>query len=169
MHVLLAVMAWLAGLLLWMPAAFAQGAEDAGVKLRVAVALVRFAELPGPPRNGLLQWCVATHADPPPAVLALQGRKVGSTELRLRLTQEFEGCDVLYVDSSFEDWRELLAGLPAPVLTVSDIPGFLAAGGMVELVLESDAVRFDVNLRALRAQSIRLPPQVLSLARQVRN
>jgi hypothetical protein len=47
------------------------------------------------------------------------------------------------------------------------MPGFLAAGGMVELVIDSDAVRFDVNLRALREQHIRLPAKVLSLARQV--
>lgn len=169
MHKLLAAMAWLAGLLLAASSACAQGPEDTGVKLRVAVALVRFAELPGPRRNGPLQWCVATHGNPRPAVLALDGQKVGNTELRLQLAPDVQGCDVLYVDSSFGDWRSLLAGLRAPALTISDIPGFLAAGGMVELVLESDAVRFDINLRALRAQSIRLPSQVLSLARQVRN
>lgn len=169
MHNLLAAMVWLAGLLLAASPACAQGAEDTGVKLRVAVALVRFAELPGPPRNGPLQWCVAMHGNPPPAVLALHGQKVGNTELRLQLAPDMQGCDVLYVDSSFVGWRSLLAGPRAPALTISDIPGFLAAGGMVELVLESDAVRFDINLRALRAQSIRLPSRVLSLARQVRN
>lgn len=149
--------------------AFAQGTEDAGVKLRVATAIARFVELPAHRRNGALQWCVATQGKPAPAVLALQGQKVGALEVQLQLAPPFDNCDLLYVDSSFAGWRSLLGKRQAPGLTVSDIPGFLAAGGMVELVLESDAVRFDVNLRALRAQSIRLPSQVLSLAREVRN
>ena len=164
----LAAAAWLAGLLLANPAALAQS-EDTGVKMRVAMAIARFAELPAPRRNGPLQWCVAAHGKLSQAVLQLQGQKVGSMEVQLQLEPPFQACDVLYVDASFGDWRSLLAGSRAPALTVSDIPGFLAAGGMVELVLESDAVRFDVNLQALRARSIRLPPQVLSLARQVRN
>ncbi len=164
----LAAAAWLAGLLLANPAALAQ-AEDTGVKLRVAMAIARFAELPEPRRRGPLLWCVAAHGKLSQAVLQLQGQKVGSLDVQLQLVPPFQACDVLYVDASYGDWRPLLAEPRAPALTVSDIPGFLAAGGMVELVLESDAVRFDVNLRALRAQAIRLPPQVLSLARQVRN
>ena len=144
------------------------GAEDTGVKLRVATAIARFVELPAP-RGTALRWCVAMQGNPPAALLALEGQKVGSRQVQLQLEAPFQGCDVLYVDASFGGWRSLLAAPGTPVLTVSDIPGFIAAGGMIELVLESDAVRFDVNLGALRAQSIRLPPQVLSLARQVRN
>lgn len=168
MRALAGATTWLAALLLAVATGPAQGAEDTGVKLRVATAIARFVELPAP-RGGALKWCVATQGKPPASVLALQGQKVGNMEIQLQLAVPFHGCDVLYVDASFADWRSLLTASDTPVLTVSDIPGFIAAGGMVELVLESDAVRFDVNLRALRAQSIRLPSQVLSLARQVRN
>lgn len=160
--------AWLAVLLLAAAPGLAHGAEDTGVKLRVATAIARFVEMPAP-RDGAMKWCVATRGQPSAAVLALQGQKVGSREVQLQLAGPFQDCEVLYVDASVEDWRPLLAACGAPVLTVSDIPGFIAAGGMVELVLESDAVRFDVNLGALRAQSIRLPSRVLSLARLVRN
>jgi hypothetical protein len=151
--------AWVA-LLLAAPAGLARGAEDAGVKLRVATAIARFAELPTPRArgDGPLHWCIATQGRPTSAQLALQGQKMGTLEVKLQIAPPFQHCDVLYVDSSFADWRSLLGRLQAPTLTVSDIPG-----------LESDAVRFDVNLRALRAKSIRLPSQVLSLAREVRN
>ncbi|HWL62526.1 MAG TPA: YfiR family protein [Steroidobacteraceae bacterium] len=168
MRVLAGTTAWLAALLLAAASCPAQGAEDTGVKLRVATAIARFVELPAR-RGSTLKWCVAAQGKPPAVVLALEGQKVGSMEVQLQLAAPFHGCDVLYVDASVADWRALLAASEAPVLTVSDIPGFIAGGGMVELVIESDSVRFDVNLRALRAQSIRLPPQVLSLARQVRN
>ena len=70
--------------------------------------------------------------------------------------------------SSYADWRRLLLEPRAPALTVGDVPGFLAAGGMIELLIDNDSVRFDVNLVALRGQHIRLPAQVLKLARQVR-
>jgi hypothetical protein len=57
---------------------------------------------------------------------------------------------------------------PAPVLTLSDAEGFAARGGMVELVLVNDAMRFDVNLKAVRAAGLALNSHVLKLARQVR-
>ena len=41
-------------------------------------------------------------------------------------------------------------------------------GGMVELVNVNDALRFDVNLKALRGAHLGLSSQVLKLARQVR-
>jgi hypothetical protein len=71
--------------------------------------------------------------------------------------------------STFADWRRLLVEPRQPALTVGDVPGFLAAGGMIELLIDNDSVRFDVNQSALREKNIRLPSQVLKLARQVRN
>jgi hypothetical protein len=87
--------------------------------------------------------------------------------VELHLGPPFDSCDLLYIHSSYDTWRVLLDRMGGAVLTVGDVPGFLAAGGMVELVIDSDAVRFDVNLKALRRKRIRLPAQVLSLARQV--
>lgn len=159
---------WFAALLLLAPAVFGQGADDTGVKTRVALAIARFAEVPTAHGARPLQWCVAMRGTPPPAILELARQRVGSKPVELHLVAPFDNCDVLYIHASFEGWRALLAQSRAPALTVGDVPGFLAAGGMVELVIDSDAVRFDVNLQALRGQGIRLPAQVLSLARQVR-
>ncbi len=72
---------------------------------------------------------------------------------------------MIYVHASFNEWRQLLAQPRPPTLTVGDKPGFIAAGGMVELVIDNDSVRFDVNLVALREKRIRLSAQVLKLAR----
>ena len=159
---------WLAAMLLVAPAVLGQGADDTAVKTRVALAIARFAEVPTARGARPLQWCVAMRGTPPAAILDLARQKVGSKPVELHLDAPFDSCDVLYIHASFEDWRALLAQSRAPALTVGDVPGFLAAGGMVELVIDSDAVRFDVNLRALRGQGIRLPAQVLSLARQVK-
>jgi hypothetical protein len=158
---------WCVALLLAATPGLPQTPDDTTVKAHVALAIVRFAEMPGARSPVSLQLCVAVHGKPPQAILDLARQKVGTQAVVLQVGPPFNACDVLYIHASFGKWRELLDEPRAPTLTVGDVPGFLAAGGMVELVIESDAVRFDVNLRALRAQRIRLPAQVLTLARQV--
>lgn len=148
--------------------AVAQTVEGAQVKARVALAIGRFAEMPGRDPAMPLRLCLAVRGAPPQPLLALAGEKVGSHGVEVRVGPPFSACDIIYLDESFTQWRQLLVEPGAAALTVGDVPGFLAAGGMIELVIENDAVRFDVNLRALRARSIRLPAQVLKLARQVR-
>ena len=148
--------------------AIAQAPDDAQIKARVALAIARFAETPERSTAGPLRLCLAVRDTPPKALLALSGERVGAHAVEVRVGPPFAQCDVLYVHESFVEWRRLLNEPRSPALTVGDVPGFLAAGGMVELVIDSDAVRFDVNLRALREQGIRLPAPVLKLARQVR-
>ena len=79
-------------------------------------------------------------------------------------------CDLLFVDGSAA--RATAEALPLsaerPTLTLGAVDGFLSQGGMVELVNVNDSLRFDVNLKALRAARLGLSGQVLKLARQVR-
>jgi hypothetical protein len=162
---------WVVAVLLGAPCAFSQGAsDDSAIKARVALAVSRFAEMPAEPERapGPLRLCVAVRGKPPGALLDLAQEKVGTKTVDVQVGPPFAVCDVIYMHSSFADWRRLLAEPRAPALTVGDVPGFLAAGGMIELLIDNDSVRFDVNLAALRAQHIRLPAQVLKLARQVK-
>jgi hypothetical protein len=158
-------------MLLGASCAFSQGASgDAAIKARVALAVSRFAEMPAEPERvpGPLRLCVAVLGKPPTALLDLAHEKVGAKAVDVQVGPPFTACDVIYMHSSFADWRRLLSEPRAPALTVGDIPGFIAAGGMIELLIDNDSVRFDVNLTAVRAQHIRLPAQVLKLARQVK-
>jgi hypothetical protein len=162
---------WLAALLFGAPCLFAQAApDDAAIKARVALAVVRFAEMPEEQDRtpGPLRLCVAVRGKASKALLDLEHEKVGAHGIEVQVGPPFTACDVIYVHSSFNDWRQLLMETRTPALTVGDVPGFLAAGGMVEHLIENDSVRFDVNLIALRERHIRLPAQVLKLARQVR-
>jgi hypothetical protein len=160
----------IAALLFSTQGVLAQGAtDDAAIKARVALAVVRFAEMPAEREQGPLRLCVAARGKPPDALLDLAREKIGTQGVEVRVGPPFTACDVIYMHSSFVDWRRLLNAQRTPALTVGDVPGFLAAGGMIELLIDNDSVRFDVNLAALREQRIRLPAQVLKLARQVRN
>ena len=115
-----------------------------------------------------MHLCVAARGKPPKALLDLAHEKVGARDVEVLVGPPFVACEVIYIHSSFSDWHQLLLEQRAPALTVGEVPGFVAAGGMIELLLDSDSVRFDVNLGALREQHIRLPAQVLKLARRVR-
>ena len=145
-----------------------QDTSDAVVKARVALAVARFAELPGAGNSaGSLRLCLFWNEAIPQAFRDLTQHKVGTRQLEIIANAPFGACDVIYVHESVENWRRLLAEPRPAALTIGDPGGFLAGGGMIELVIENDAVRFDVNLKALRKQGIRLPAQVLKLARRV--
>jgi hypothetical protein len=55
-----------------------------------------------------------------------------------------------------------------PILTVSDAPGFVNRGGMIEFVLDSNRVRFEINLAAARAAGLNLSSELLRVATAVR-
>lgn len=55
-----------------------------------------------------------------------------------------------------------------PVLTVSDAPGFVQAGGMIGLKLRGGRIGFDINHGAARATGLVLSSQLLKLADEVR-
>jgi hypothetical protein len=54
------------------------------------------------------------------------------------------------------------------VLTVSDLDDFAERGGMIQLVLDEDRVRFEVNLTAATRASLALSSELLKVARAIR-
>lgn len=102
----------------------------------------------------------------------LHGRTVGSRTLVLRAhvaISEWRTCQVLYLpDAEAVRTETTLRSLgSAPVLTISDQPGFVQAGGMIGLRVEDNRVRFDVNLLAAQRAGLTLSSQMLKLAGQV--
>lgn len=55
-----------------------------------------------------------------------------------------------------------------PVLTVSDVDGFLEAGGTINLITVANKVRFEVNLDAVRRAGPTISAQLLKLAAAVK-
>ncbi|MBI1215083.1 MAG: DUF4154 domain-containing protein [Alphaproteobacteria bacterium] len=78
-------------------------------------------------------------------------------------------CSLVFVR---EDKRDALRGLldrlkGRPVLTVSDIEGFAAAGGMIELATESQRITLYVNKRAVDDAGLSIKGRLLGLAKMV--
>ncbi|HUI84259.1 MAG TPA: YfiR family protein [Candidatus Binatia bacterium] len=97
----------------------------------------------------------------------LDGRQV--VDRRIARPQDTGGCSILYISGSeAEHLTRILATVKdAPVLTVSDIPGFVARGGMIEFVVESGRVRFLVNLAPAEQDGLMLSSELLKVAVRV--
>lgn len=153
-----------------------QTLNDARVKARLAVTLARYTQwpasafaAPGDP----FTLCLLHRSETLMTAFAEQvGQSVAGHPLRVLDTNYLPGttCHALFIHDSAErdaNWA-LSAVSAAPVLTIGDTSGFSLQGGMVELANVNDAIRLDVNLKALRASRLDLSSQVLKLARQVR-
>src|SRR5947208_2904068 len=54
-----------------------------------------------------------------------------------------------------------------PILTIGDTPGFAKSGGMINLILENNRVRFEVNVKAAKDADLNISSRLLALARIV--
>lgn len=108
---------------------------------------------------------------------ALEGKKVNArpfiikrarsvSELQRTLGPQKE-CQILYVSSSemphLGEAIQVLKG--APVLTIGETPGFARSGGIINLILEDNKVRFEVNVQAAKDADLNISSRLLALAR----
>jgi hypothetical protein len=145
----------------------AQSPTDVSLKARVTLAVARFTELPTTAPDSLLHLCVVHRQDDVGrAFRELNGQRAGAHIVEVVETAGGE-CDVLFVHSSAGLDLGIVPGSERALLTIGDTPGFLTRGGMIELLVVNDALRFDVNVTAARQRGVRFPAQVLKLARRV--
>jgi ribosomal protein L12E/L44/L45/RPP1/RPP2 len=77
--------------------------------------------------------------------------------------------DVLYVAGSVSN--EVLPKIVAahgkePVPLICERPGFAQAGGGIQLFVQDNHLRFEINAEALRKQGVKTSPQLLKLSRE---
>jgi len=86
-----------------------------------------------------------------------------------RHLSELADCDLLFITvSEALRLRQHLAGLSGlPVLTVSDVPGFVENGGMIGLRRENNRLCFEVNQPAIEQVGLVVSSRLLALARVV--
>jgi YfiR/HmsC-like len=107
----------------------------------------------------------------------LEGKKVNArpfvikrarsvSELQRALGPQKE-CQILYVSSSemshLGEAIQMLKGVP--VLTIGETPGFAKNGGIINLILEDNKVRFEVNVQAAKEADLNISSRLLALAR----
>jgi uncharacterized protein DUF4154 len=103
----------------------------------------------------------------------LSGEAVNDRKLiakRIATAREAVTCKILFISGSESARvRDILAAVDKnPVLTVSDIPNFIMAGGMIQFVVIDNRVRFSINLAACEMAGLTPSSQLLKVAMEVR-
>ncbi len=151
-----------------LPRAHAQDVSEYGMKAVLFFRLAQFVYWPG------------AQPAPRPTVLCVVGRNpfgnalsqidasTGDVEVRLA-PADLAACHLLFIPRSeaatLNAWLERSAG--RPLITVSDLPGFARAGGMIELPLDGERIGIVLNRGAAQRRGFEFNAQLLRLARVV--
>lgn len=102
-------------------------------------------------------------------VRSVRPERTGSQAWR-RLVDDLRRSHLVFLGSEFPEksLEPLLGELSgADLLTVGDLDGFAASGGMLGLVAEGERFLFDANAAAIAASKISVSARVLKLARRI--
>ena len=105
----------------------------------------------------------------------VQGKKLNGRSLvikRLRWgkdAKEIRECNILFISSSEKDRRDEIIQTVKwlPILTIGETPGFATRGGIINLTLEGNRVRFEVDIEAAKQANLNISSRLLALARIV--
>jgi hypothetical protein len=83
--------------------------------------------------------------------------------------QELRNCQIAFISrSEAKRYTRLLQTVEGTgMLTVGETPNFLAAGGIISLAVENEALQFEVNLLAADHARVKISSRLLTLARRI--
>lgn len=154
-----------------------QAQDSATVRLGFLLNFARYVEWPESvwQTNVPLRICLAP-GDSAMAEKAdeLKKQMVQGHAIQVRLVirpEDAGNCQIVYLPAdlpaaTLTNWMGAVAGVP--MLTVSESPDFIEAGGIIGLVPVGSRYRFDVNLGNARRAGLRVSSYLLKLARTVR-
>jgi hypothetical protein len=85
--------------------------------------------------------------------------------------EQISSCHLLFIsDSESPHLNKLLSALSGRcILTVSDSKNFAHHGGMIQMYMENNRIRFIVNIDAINLANLRMSSKLLNLADVIRN
>ena len=89
--------------------------------------------------------------------------------LRSKQPADLKACQIVFVCASEREKQEAYLAVfeGKPVLTIGDNPDFCEAGGMINLRMEGEAIRFDIHLEAVQRAGLKISSELLKLAKIV--
>ncbi len=105
----------------------------------------------------------------------VEGKKIKERKLVIRrfgpesAVDSLKECQMLFISSLLrKNIDELIKSLAEqPVLTVSEIKGFVDNGGIINFLVKKDSVRFEINNGSARRVGIKFSSKLLRLAEKV--
>lgn len=106
------------------------------------------------------------------SIAAINNKTVQNRRLETRAlgrSRDFKGCNIVFISSSEKEiLPQLLEVLRnSPVLTIGDARDFAQNGVMINLVMDGNKVRFDINAESARRARISISSKLLKLARTI--
>ncbi len=106
------------------------------------------------------------------ALSSLSTRTLGNKKIKVFYADtvgQVENCQLLFVSTSEKDNLDAIKVKLGnrPVVMVSDINGFVKAGGTFEFVTRENTLTFNINLQRARAQGLTIHSALLNLALEV--
>jgi hypothetical protein len=158
-------------------AALADEATEAQVKAAFLLNFAKFGEWPPIPADLPIVVCVLGDDAIVTSVVnltsheTLAGRRV---EVRRQTPSNWaaaDSCHVLFIarERLGDAARTLTKIRTEPIMTISDAPQFASNGGIIELYVDHDHMKFAINLDALERSGLHLSSRLLGLARIVRD
>jgi len=178
-RLLAAAMMLAAGMAVAAPVAPAAAAAQPSAPSQLDVQAVylfdfaKFVRWPEGAEHSTLTICVAGQKGYVDALTRLvKGEHIDSRPLAVRAVQtpaDVTGCDILFLGILVKDQEAALlaATVDKPVLTVSDIPGFLESGGIIQFLVIDKRVRFSVDLHSATHSGSGLSSELLKVAVKV--
>lgn len=147
----------------------ALAAPEPAVRAALVFNFLKFTEWPVKASDDThLRVCIAS--GDPELIAAMESLNARQIQGRAILTVSFKqqtNCAVIYVDSR-QRWNSITEKQGQPhSLTIAGYAGFVADGGMIEIVLQEGGSRFDINLGEAKRAGLRFYPQFLKLARHI--
>jgi len=139
------------------------------VKASYLYNFVQFIDWPADVFNGEFRVCVLGVDRFGGALDALQAETAAGRAIRvLRFEQPSAAvgaqCHVLFVSRSSDSAQALQMLTAKGVLTVGEVPGFTAQGGIINLVERQGHIRFQVNVQAAQRAGLTVSSRLLQLA-----
>jgi hypothetical protein len=134
-----------------------------------------------------VEWPAASFAGPDsPVVIGVIGNDTLASELqaftagrtvekrpvavrRLGPKDGVKDVHLLFIGRAESAQLERIARAKTPTLIVTEWPGALQGGAVINFVIVNDQVRFDVSMEAARERGLRLSSRLLSVANEVKS
>ena len=147
----------------------AQPSREYLLKTAFVFNFARYTTWPPPSPDGPFNICILGEDDFGTAAQYLHGQHLQARNIDVRfhgVDDDLAGCQLVYVTQPLAGQLDsLLPRLHAErMLTVSDIPGFAARGGILGLKIVDNRIRFEANPLAAKRAGLRLSAQLLRLA-----
>lgn len=102
----------------------------------------------------------------------LKGKTVGGKTLIVKYSPTstlLKNCQAVFIaESERSQIQSLIDSIKAlPILTIGDSEGFRQKGVMINMELDQEKIRFDINIKSARRAGLRIDPRLLKLARTV--